>query len=102
MPEQPENIQKEMQDAQAKMVKGSMWMSFGSIFSRFLGAIYIIPWYAWMGENDKVANALFNKGYNVYALFLMIATAGIPSAIAKQISYYNSLNEYQISKRLFK
>ncbi|MDI8305357.1 oligosaccharide flippase family protein, partial [Salmonella enterica subsp. enterica serovar Anatum] len=38
----------------------------------------------------------------IYALFLMIATAGIPGAIAKQISYYNSQNEYRVSQRLFK
>lgn len=101
MPEQSKNGNNP-NNAQEKMVRGSMWMSFGSIFSRLIGAIYVIPWYAWMGENGNVANSLFNKGYNIYALFLMIATAGIPSAIAKQIAYYNSLNEYRISKRLFK
>ena len=89
-------------NAKEKMVRGSLWMTVGNVLSRLLGAIYIIPWYAWMGENGKLANSLFNKGYNVYALFLMIATAGIPGAIAKQISYYNSLNEYKISQRLFK
>lgn len=100
MPEQS-YVHKEL-NTKEKMVRGSMWMTIGSISSRLLGAIYIIPWYAWMGENAKVANALFTKGYNIYALFLMIATAGIPSAVAKQIAYYNSLNEYQVSKRLFK
>ncbi|MBP2966706.1 oligosaccharide flippase family protein, partial [Acinetobacter baumannii] len=89
-------------NAKEKMVRGSLWMTIGNVLSRLLGAIYIIPWYAWMGENGDVANSLFSMGYNVYALFLMIATAGIPGAIAKQISYYNSLNEYQISQRLFK
>lgn len=85
-----------------KMVRGSLWMTLGSVISRLLGAVYIIPWYAWMGENAKIANGLFGKGYNVYALFLMIATAGIPGAVAKQLSHYNSLNEYGISRRLFK
>ncbi|MGY3750016.1 putative polysaccharide biosynthesis protein [Vagococcus acidifermentans] len=89
-------------ETKEKMVRGSIWMTSGSVISRLIGVIYILPWYAWMGENGRVANALFNKGYNVYALFLMIATAGIPSAVAKQISHYNSLNEYGISKRLFK
>ncbi|MFW8053419.1 putative polysaccharide biosynthesis protein [Vagococcus fluvialis] len=89
-------------NAKEKMVRGSLWMTIGNVLSRLLGAIYIVPWYLWMGENAKVANSLFNKGYNIYALFLMIATAGIPGAIAKQISYYNSQNEYRISQRLFK
>lgn len=87
---------------QEKMVKGSIWLSAGNIISRLLGAIYVIPWYAWMGANARNANSLFTMGYNVYALFLMISTAGIPAAIAKQISHYNSLNEYKVSLRLFK
>lgn len=90
------------QKTREQMVKGSAWMTAGSFISRILGAIYIIPWYAMMGENNVIANNLFTKGYNIYALFLMISTAGIPSAIAKQISHYNSLNEYKVSKRLFK
>ena len=89
-------------NAKEKMVRGSLWMTVGNVLSRLLGAVYIIPWYAMMGDNGKIANSLFNKGYNVYALFLMIATAGIPGAIAKQISYYNSQNEYGISQKLFK
>ncbi len=102
MSEQQINLKKQEADVQEKMVRGSIWMTTGSIVSRLMGAVYIIPWYAWMGDNGNVANSLFNKGYNIYALFLMIATAGIPSAIAKQISHYNSLNEYGVSKRLFK
>lgn len=86
---------------QEKMIQGSAWMSIGSIFSRLLGAIYIIPWYAWMGENARTANGLFNMGYTFYALFMMISTAGLPGAIAKQIARYNSMGEYRTSQRLF-
>lgn len=85
-----------------KMLRGSAWMTAGSIFSRVLGAIYIIPWYAWFGSDKLQANALYTKGYTIYSLFIMIATAGIPSAVAKQVSKYNSLNEYQIGRRLYK
>ena len=80
---------------QEKMIQGSAWLSVGNIFSRLLGAIYIIPWYAWMGENARAANGLFNMGYTFYALFMMISTAGLPGAIAKQIARYNSMGEYQ-------
>ncbi|ALS02638.1 polysaccharide biosynthesis protein [Enterococcus silesiacus] len=86
---------------QEKMVRGSAWMTASNIISRLLGAVYIIPWYAWMGEHANEANALSSMGYTIYALFLLISTAGIPGAIAKQTSYYNSLNEYKISRRLF-
>lgn len=86
---------------QEKMVKGSAWMTASNIISRLLGAVYIIPWYAWMGEHANEANSLSSMGYTVYALFLLISTAGIPAAIAKQTSYYNSLNEYKLSRQLF-
>ncbi len=88
--------------AKEKMLRGSAWMTAGSIFSRILGAIYIIPWYGWFGADKLQANALYTKGYTVYSIFLMIATAGIPSAVAKEVAHYNSLNEYGIGRRLFK
>ncbi|MQS53473.1 polysaccharide biosynthesis protein [Lactobacillus salsicarnum] len=88
--------------SQDTMLKGSAWMTAGSIFSRVLGAIYIIPWMAWMGSAYPSANALFAKGYNIYSLFLIISTAGIPGAISKQISHYNALDEYATGNRLFK
>lgn len=98
---QPNSVDQPILTNQEKMVKGSAWMTASNIISRMLGAIYIIPWYAWMGEHGNEANSLFSMGYTIYALFLMISTAGIPGAIAKQTSHYNSLNEYKISRQLF-
>ncbi len=49
-----------------------------------------------------MANALTAKSYNIYSLFLIISTAGIPGAVAKQVAHYNALNEYGVGKRLFK
>lgn len=90
--------------SQSKMVSGSAWMTAGSMISRILGALYIIPWMAWMGDQPTAdaANALFQIGYTPYALFLSIATAGVPSAISKQVSYYNAQGEYEISKNIYK
>ncbi|MQS75597.1 putative polysaccharide biosynthesis protein [Companilactobacillus halodurans] len=88
--------------SQDTMLKGSAWMTAGSIFSRILGAIYIIPWMAWMGSYYPAANALFAKGYNIYSLFLIVSTAGIPGAISKQISHYNALDQYSTGNKLFK
>ncbi len=90
------------QTMKEKMLRGSAWMTAGSIISRILGALYIIPWYSWFGSDKLQANALYTKGYTVYSIFLMIAISGIPSAVAKQVAHYNSKNEYDVSKRLFK
>lgn len=89
---------------QSKMVSGSAWMTAGSMMSRILGALYIVPWMAWMGDSNTAdaANALFQVGYTPYAFFLSLATAGVPSAISKQVSYYNAIGEYEISKNIYK
>ncbi len=83
------------------MVQSTAWLTIGNIFSRLLGAVYVIPWIAWMQPHGLEANYLYTKGYNVYALFLMISTAGIPAAVAKQTARYNSMNEYGLSKNYY-
>ncbi|MBF7094828.1 polysaccharide biosynthesis protein [Streptococcus sp. HF-1907] len=80
---------------QEQMVKGTAWLTAGNFISRLLGAVYIIPWYAWMGKHAAEANALFGMGYEIYALFLLISTVGIPVAVAKQVSKYNTLGSPQ-------
>ncbi|MBO0452546.1 putative polysaccharide biosynthesis protein [Candidatus Enterococcus murrayae] len=93
-------IPKKQASAQERMVQSTAWLTIGNIFSRLLGAVYVIPWIAWMQPHGLEANYLYTKGYNVYALFLMISTAGIPAAVAKQTARYNSMNEYGLSKKL--
>lgn len=75
-----------------KMLRGTAWLTFANFMSRLLGAFYVIPWYHWMGkELAPQANALFGMGYNVYAIFLLLSTTGLNTAVAKQIAKYNSL-----------
>lgn len=82
---------------QEQMVQGAAWLTAGNFLSRFLGAAYIIPWYAWMGKVGAEANALFGMGYEVYALFLLISTVGLNVAVAKQIAKYNTLGKPEVA-----
>lgn len=95
---------KQSTDIQEGLVAGSSWMTMGSFISRLMGALYIIPWMAWMGDahTANAAHALFQVGYTYYGLLLNLATAGIPSAISQQIAHYNSLGEYEISKNIYR
>ena len=87
---------------QTQMLRGTAWLTASNFISRLLGAIYIIPWYIWMGSYAATANGLFTMGYNIYAWFLLISTAGIPVAVAKQVAKYNTMQEEEHSFALIR
>ncbi len=89
------------QSSHEKMIEGSSWLTAGSMLSRLMGALYIIPWGAMMGANRDSANALFAVGYSIYALFIQLSTAGFPAAISKLVANYNSKKEYKTAWELF-
>ncbi|HEM4130297.1 TPA: polysaccharide biosynthesis protein [Streptococcus suis] len=82
---------------QETMVRGMAWLTAGNFLSRLLGVAYVIPWYIWLGEHRAEGNALFSMGYQIYANFLLISTAGLPTAIAKQVAKYNVLGKEEVS-----
>ncbi|WP_429970785.1 putative polysaccharide biosynthesis protein [Fructilactobacillus sp. Tb1] len=93
----------ESERAKGQMLKGSAWMTVGSILSRILGALYIIPWRLILGASlFPLANSLYTQGYNIYSFALIVAVAGIPSAISKQVAHYNALNEYGVGVQIYK
>ncbi|MCW6676490.1 oligosaccharide flippase family protein [Aerococcaceae bacterium NML180378] len=94
-------VESELSDQQ-NLVRGAAWLTFGNVFSRILGALYVIPWATWLGTEYVQANGLYSAGYVPYSLFLAIATAGFPSAVAKQMAYYHSRKEYKVADKLFK
>ena len=87
-----------------KLLSGAFWMMLGSILSRILGIVYLIPWLIMMGnpQNQNAAQAIFNTAYTPYALFLSLGTAGFPTAIARQVAEYNGQNNFKNSVRVFK
>lgn len=95
-------MSQETTDQQAQMLRGTAWMTASNFISRLLGAAYIIPWYIWMGEHGAQANGLFTMGYNIYAWFLLVSTAGVPVAVAKQVAKYNTRNQAEHSFALIR
>ena len=83
-----------------QMLSGAAWRTGADMIGKILGVIYIIPWYAWMGRFGNEANSLFSMGYNIYALFLLISTVGIPAAIAREVARYNTLDDPNMAYRL--
>ena len=80
-------------------IEGTIFASLSFLIIKFLGAIYVIPFYAIVGE---LGGALYSYAYTVYSLIVNICTIGIPHAISKIISEYNTLEMYEAKERTFK
>ncbi len=85
-----------------RMLKGSLWMTIGGISSRILGALYIIPWIAMIGNQYSTdANSLFAQGYQIYSIFLIIATAGLPNVVSRLIAEYYANYQFKMIKKTY-
>ena len=74
------------------------------IITKILGILYVIPFYNIIGEKG---GTLYGYAYNIYNIFLIISSAGIPLAISKLTSEYATLKQdekkirmYQISTKV--
>lgn len=77
---------------------GAAVLMVGSILVKLIGAVYKIP----LGNIlSNEAYVDFNTAYNVYNLFLTIATAGLPVALSKTIAEANTLGRRNQVDRVF-
>lgn len=83
----------------SKFVRGTLIVTFGTFFVKFLGMIYVFPFHQLVGTNG---GTLYTYGYVPYQIFLSIATAGVPLAVSKFVSKYNALGDYETSRRMFR
>ncbi|WP_312469909.1 polysaccharide biosynthesis protein [Neobacillus sp.] len=84
---------------QSKLLRGTFILTFGTILSKVIGLIYVIPFYQIVGKHGT---QLYSFSYVPYTIFISIATAGVPLAVSKFISKYNALEEYAVGRKLFK
>ncbi len=80
-------------------LEGSIIATLAIIFTKLLGALYVIPFYKIIGVSG---GSLYSYAYNIYVLFLNISSAGIPIAISKIISEYNALKYYYSKEKSYK
>lgn len=81
------------------IVRGTMLLTGAAFLSKFLGLIYVIPFNEMVGP---AGGTLYGFAYTPYSIFLSLSTVGIPAAVSKIVSKYNSLDDYQTGMRLFK
>ena len=82
-----------------KLIQGAFILTVGSVLSKILGLLYVIPFGRLIGE---AGTGLYTFSYVPYSIFISISTAGIPMALSKSIAKYNSLEAYAVSHQLFK
>ena len=80
-------------------INGALIATLGIVITKILGIIYVIPFYAIIGESNI---ALYGYAYTIYNLFLALSTVGIPPAMSKLISEYNTLGYYNTKQRAYK
>jgi len=79
-------------------IEGAVIATLAIFFTKFIGIIYVIPFYNIVGTKG---GALYGYAYNIYNLFLIISSAGIPLAISKLTSEYNALKKYKEKEYMF-
>lgn len=82
-----------------KFLEGAMISTLGIVMCKIIGLIYVIPFYAIIG---KQGGSLYSYAYSIYAIFLSLSTSGIPVAISKVISEYNTLGYYYTKEKTYK
>lgn len=80
------------------LLNGALVTTIGVIISKILGIIYVVPFHAIIGEKG---GALYGYAYTVYLLFMSLSSAGIPLAISKIVSEYQTLGYHNAKRRAF-
>ncbi len=80
-------------------IEGTLIATSIIIIIKILGMLYVIPFYQIVGSDGT---ALYSYAYNIYLIFLSISSAGLPDAIAKIISEYNTLGYNDAKIRAYK
>lgn len=80
-------------------LEGTIIATFAIVFSKIIGMLYVIPFYAIIGT---VGSTLYSYAYNIYQIFLSISSAGIPVAMSKIVSEFDSKKMKEAKNRSFK
>lgn len=83
----------------SKLLKGTAILTIGLFLSKALGLLYVIPFYAIVGEENI---SLYQYAYIPYNIALSIAISGAPLAISKFVARYNAMGDYATGRKILK
>lgn len=80
-------------------LEGAFIATLCIVISKVLGVLYVIPFYQIIGEGG---GTLYGYAYNIYNVFLIVSSAGIPLAISKLTSEYHTLGMEDEKARMYR
>lgn len=84
-------------DGKRDFIKGAVILSISGILVKLLGAALRIPIANKLGEGM----AYYNVAYTIYAIFLVLATAGIPVAVSRMVSERTAVGNEAGARKVF-
>ena len=89
-----------MSDAQKKQnfLQGTALLAMATAIVKVIGALYKIPLNAIIG---KQGFGYYSTAYEIYAVLLMISTAGLPVAMSRMISQVSALDHHNQVRRIY-
>jgi len=88
-----------MSGGQKSFVKGAAILGLFGLIVKVIGAVFRIPLTNVIGS-EGIAN--YNVAYPLYALLVVISTAGLPAAISRMVAERVSLGDYRGAHNVFK
>lgn len=85
-------LEQDTASARHSFLKGTMILALAAFIARFFGLIQRVPLQHLLGDAGM---ATYGIAYNIYSALLVVATAGVPSALSKLISDRTALGRHR-------
>lgn len=86
-------------DSKRQFLGGAAALTFSTVLVKFIGLAYKIPLMRYLGAEGM---GYFNSAYEIYTLFFVIATAGVPVAISIMVSENIALGKMKSVRKIYR
>lgn len=86
-------------DVGGALVKQAAILAVASMIVRVMGLIYRWPLTNMIGDDG---NGLYGTAFNIYLLFFILSSGGLPAAISKMVSERIALRQYKSAHKVFR
>ena len=88
-----------MTKTQKNFLKGAAILAVSGVICKVIGAVFRIPLANIIGE---LGMGNYQIAYPIYALLLVVSTAGLPTAISKMVSERIAVGDYRGANYIFR